>query len=87
MPRELLWKRAVRRGFESLAAEQRCGGPELSFELTAMGLSNLCRQLARGESVSEAEMNRRLAEYLSERSRHERRIAATWRQVTVEITE
>ena len=87
MTKESMWKRAVRRGVESQRREPRECDFEQACELSAFVSSQLHRELANGEELSAAELNRRLSLHLSERARLERKMADSWRQVQVTVRE
>lgn len=83
MATELLWKRAVRRGIESARREPRQCNFEEACGISNWLIRNLHRELARGETLSEEELNRRVSQHLIELAAIERRVAATWKTVQV----
>ena len=87
MATELLWKRAVRRGFESLRGERLDCDFRLSCELAAMSIDMLRRNLAGSDNPSEVELNRRVSRFHIQMDQVERRMAASWRTVMVTVKE
>ncbi len=85
METELLWKRAIRRGIESQRREPRECNFEQACDLSAFVIRQMHQYLSGGEQLSPAELNRRVSLHLGELDRMERKLAATWRQVTVTV--
>ena len=87
MATELLWKRAVRRGIESQRREPRECNFEQACDLSAFVIGRMHEYLSGSSRLSQAELNRRVSLHLGELDRMERKLAATWRQVTVTVRE
>ena len=87
MATEMLWKRAVRRGFESLRGERFDNDFRRACELSALSIGMLRRHLAESANLSETELDRRVSQYHIQMDRMERRLAASWRAVKVTVKE
>jgi hypothetical protein len=83
MAKELLWKRAVRRGIEHARREPRTMNFGQTCALSAYMIECLRHHVAGGEQLSEEEINRRVALYHLDCERLERRLAESWRKVWV----
>ncbi len=83
MEKEFLWKRAVRRSMEQVRREPRTMNFDQSCELSAYMIECLRRNLAGSDSLSDAELARRVSLYRIECERLERRLADSWRKVMV----
>ena len=83
MATELLWQRAVRRGIESARREPNHCNFHEACQLSNWILRNLHTELADGESLGEAELNRRVSRHLIELEHIERGMAETWTTVRV----
>jgi|GEM_PF-2617100 hypothetical protein len=87
MASELLWKRAVRRAFDSLRGERFDGDFRLACELSAMSIDMLRRYLAGSDNPSDEELDRRVSRFRIEMEQVERRMATSWRTVRVTVKE
>lgn len=83
MEKEFLWKRAVRRSMEQAWREPRDTDFKKACALSAFAIDQARQTVTRGEHLTEAEINRRVALLHMETERMSRRLAATWRTVLV----